>query len=325
MSDTRFPVKINSNSALAEHAAAIRRLGGQTVENIIEIGRHLVEAKAEVKKLGGSFDAWLKAEFNWSHGQAYNFINMFERQSELSKFDNSDLPISALYLLAAPSTPKEARDKVIERAEAGEPVSVAEVKQIVEQAKGRKPPAKRKPLAPRRSKSPDPAATAKDAWDIAALLNDLGPDSPREIARKLARLEELEPVARRLEIENVGLHSEVKDLRSENTGPASNGEIARKDAEIEELRNTKHRLEIKITGLESEVDEFQATIKKWEETVATQRSIIVRLENENAALRAKLETAQGAGNTLSSEIADAVTFGNPGPVPDFLRREIRND
>jgi predicted RNase H-like nuclease (RuvC/YqgF family) len=55
-------------------------------------------------------------------------------------------------------------------------------------------------------------------WDLAADLNDVGPDSPGEIARKLARLEELEPVARRLEIENVGLHSEVEDLRSENAG-----------------------------------------------------------------------------------------------------------
>src|SRR5262249_19878105 len=37
-------------------------------------------------------------------------------------------------------------------------------------------------------------------------------------ARKLARLEELEAVARRLEIENVELRSEVEDLRNENAG-----------------------------------------------------------------------------------------------------------
>jgi len=90
-----MPVTI-TNPVLAEHAAEIRRLGKQTVENVIEIGRHLAEAKAEVKKLGGAFDDWLKAEFNWSHGQAYNFINVFERKSELSKFDKSNLPVSAL-------------------------------------------------------------------------------------------------------------------------------------------------------------------------------------------------------------------------------------
>ena len=50
-----MPVTI-TNPVLAEHAAEIRRLGKQTVENVIEIGRHLAEAKAEVKKLGGAFD-----------------------------------------------------------------------------------------------------------------------------------------------------------------------------------------------------------------------------------------------------------------------------
>jgi len=134
---------------LNEHAAAIRALGKQTVENIIEIGRHLVEAKAEVKKLGRSFDDWLKAEFNWSHGQAYNFINVFERKSELSKFDKSDLPISALYLLAAPSTPKEARNEISERAKAGEKIKVAEVKRVVEH---------HKPTATKRKRERHPAA-----------------------------------------------------------------------------------------------------------------------------------------------------------------------
>jgi hypothetical protein len=34
--------------------------------------------------------------------------------------------------------------------------------------------------------------------------------------------------------------------------------------------------------------EFQATIKKWEDTVETQRAIIARLENGNANLRARV-------------------------------------
>ena len=44
----------DNNAILVEHAAAIRQLGKQTVENVIEIGRHLTEAKAEIKKLGRS-------------------------------------------------------------------------------------------------------------------------------------------------------------------------------------------------------------------------------------------------------------------------------
>jgi hypothetical protein len=43
-----------------------------------------------------------------------------------------DLPFKCLYMLAAPSTPEEARETIIERAQAGEPVSIADVKQTIE-------------------------------------------------------------------------------------------------------------------------------------------------------------------------------------------------
>ena len=39
------------------------------------------------------------------------------------KFLNLDLPVSSLYLLAAPSTPREARDAVISRVKTGEKVT----------------------------------------------------------------------------------------------------------------------------------------------------------------------------------------------------------
>src|SRR5262249_59011084 len=44
------------------------------------------------------------------------------------------VPVSALYLLARPSTPAEVREEVIERAEAGDRITVAAVKKVVEQA-----------------------------------------------------------------------------------------------------------------------------------------------------------------------------------------------
>src|SRR5262249_37221370 len=139
----------NHNTALAEHAAAIRRLGKQTVESVVEIGRHLTEAKAEIKKLGGSWGDWLEAEVKSSDQQARRFIHVFERKSELNKLLNSDFPVSALYELAAPSTPKEARDEIIARAEAGETVPVGEVKRTIELTKGREQPA-RKPWSEER-------------------------------------------------------------------------------------------------------------------------------------------------------------------------------
>jgi len=157
-------------TALAEHAAAIRQLGKQTVENVVEIGRHLTEAKAEIKKLGGSWGGWLEAEFKWSDQQARRFMHIFERKSELNNLLNADLPVSALYLLAAPSTPEAARTEILERAQAGEAVPVAEVKRIVASAKDNQPTKK-----PRRELYPKgpPAASTATTFEVAAELKDL--------------------------------------------------------------------------------------------------------------------------------------------------------
>ena len=56
-------------------------------------------------------------------------------EAKSDKLSDLDLPISALYLLAAPSTPAPARDEILERAEAGEKIKHAEVKQAIAEAK----------------------------------------------------------------------------------------------------------------------------------------------------------------------------------------------
>jgi hypothetical protein len=50
------------------------------------------------------------------------------------------LPTKGLYLLAAPSTPEPARTEVIQRAEAGEHFTHAQVKEIVDKAVAEHPP-----------------------------------------------------------------------------------------------------------------------------------------------------------------------------------------
>jgi Protein of unknown function (DUF3102) len=126
--ELKFPV-------LAEHADAIRRLGRQTAENIIEIGRRLTLCKKEISH--GDWSGWLKQEFDWSDQQARRFMHVFElAESKSNKLLNLNLPVSSLYLLAAPSTPEVARSEIIERAKNGAPVSVDEVKGTIAAAKG---------------------------------------------------------------------------------------------------------------------------------------------------------------------------------------------
>jgi hypothetical protein len=121
------PAQID-NPVLAEHAAAIRDLGRQTIHNVVEIGRHLTEAK---KIAGhGNWLPWLRQEFDWSESTALRFMRVYELGKSVTVTD-LELPVKAIYLLAAPSTPEEARDEIIERAKTGEPISTATVKQTI--------------------------------------------------------------------------------------------------------------------------------------------------------------------------------------------------
>jgi hypothetical protein len=119
-----------NDSVLAGHAAEIRRLGKRVADDVIEIGRRLAECRRILKEDG----SWRDGELKLSPQSAGRLIQVYEQRSNL---EHLDLPVSALYLLAAPSTPQEARDEVIERAQAGESISVAEVEQVVEASKGK--------------------------------------------------------------------------------------------------------------------------------------------------------------------------------------------
>jgi hypothetical protein len=121
---------------LAGHAAAIRALGKRVIGDVIEIGRRLTEAKVIAGH--GNWLPWLEREFAWKERTAQRFMNVAAVfGTNPSGVTDLELPVEGLYLLAAPSTPEEARTKVIERAEKGEALSVAEIKETIEQARGK--------------------------------------------------------------------------------------------------------------------------------------------------------------------------------------------
>ncbi|NEQ23591.1 MAG: DUF3102 domain-containing protein [Microcoleus sp. SIO2G3] len=104
---------------------------------MIQIGNKLIEVK---KQLGhGYFRAWLKIEFHWSERSAQKFMSAarfaasFFEKEELSNLNNFD--VSALALLAAKSTPEEAKQKALERAAQGKFVSHKKAKEIINEQK----------------------------------------------------------------------------------------------------------------------------------------------------------------------------------------------
>jgi hypothetical protein len=121
---------------LAEHAAAIRVCNKRVIEDIAEIGRHLTEAKAAVGH--GNFGRWIAQEFSWSDRTARNYMGVYEMALNRKHVSDLKLSMRELYLLAAPSTPEEARDEIIERAAAGEQMTGAEVREAITRVKREK-------------------------------------------------------------------------------------------------------------------------------------------------------------------------------------------
>jgi hypothetical protein len=116
-----------------QRTSEIKTLMRRAAQDIVEIGERLIEVKARLPH--GQFGVWLKAEFEWSDRTAQNFMQVAARFKSATV---ADFSARALYLLAAPSTPDEARDQALARAEAGEAITHKTVKAIIEEV--RQPP-----------------------------------------------------------------------------------------------------------------------------------------------------------------------------------------
>ena len=114
-----------------ERATEIKSLMKRTTRNIIEIGENLVQVKQRVGH--GRFGEWLKSEFDLSSDTAERYINVAKRLGDIPH--GAEFEAKALYLLAAPSTPEEARQEALSLAEAGETISHFKAKAIVERHK----------------------------------------------------------------------------------------------------------------------------------------------------------------------------------------------
>lgn len=110
---------------LVLHANAIRSLGKRVIADIIEIGRHLTEAKTLAGH--GNWLPWLEREFSWSEQSANRFMQGYALSLKSPNVGNLTIDLSTFYRLAAPSAPPEIVAEIVERAEAGEEITRAEI------------------------------------------------------------------------------------------------------------------------------------------------------------------------------------------------------
>ncbi|SIN97307.1 Protein of unknown function [Bradyrhizobium erythrophlei] len=153
---------------LAQNAQAIRALGKRAISDIIEIGRLLTEAKQIAGH--GNWLPWLEREFGWTDKTAENFLNVHKlgAQTKFENISDLNLPVSGLYLLAAPSTPVEARAAVFACAQNGERLSVKDVRNQIDEERKKHAPADRQPTRKSAIKKHPPALRSRAETPLTA-------------------------------------------------------------------------------------------------------------------------------------------------------------
>ncbi|THF70520.1 DUF3102 domain-containing protein [Deinococcus sp. Arct2-2] len=108
-----------------EHTGEIRNLARRAAQDIVEIGERLTQVKSALEH--GQFGYWVKSEFGWSYPAAARFMQVADSFKTLNLRDLQIAP-SALYALASGTTPAPVREEIVQRAQAGEPITHKDVK-----------------------------------------------------------------------------------------------------------------------------------------------------------------------------------------------------
>ena len=118
--------------AIKQKTSEIKSLIRQTAQDIFYVGQKLAEVKQQLKH--GEFRNWLNTEFNWSVSSATKFMQVSEQFKSVN-FTHLNFATSALYVLAAPSTPEKARQHALQLASKGENITYSLAKLIIKHHK----------------------------------------------------------------------------------------------------------------------------------------------------------------------------------------------
>lgn len=118
----------DTRAFVQERAAEIHQLARATAAGIVRIGQRLTEVKARLKH--GQFLEWIEREFAWGRTSAWGFMQVYDK-FKCSDFEHMEIDASAMFLIAAPSTPEAVRQEAIKVAVSGEHVSHGTVKAVI--------------------------------------------------------------------------------------------------------------------------------------------------------------------------------------------------
>jgi hypothetical protein len=141
----------------------------------------------------GGFEGWVERRLKMSRRTAYNLLDVHKRFGHQSVQILHTLPRSVLYLIAPDSIPEVARTEVMERAQNGEKLSHAQVKEIITGHK-RKPPASNKHRKPaEQAQASRDVANEPTLFDSLSLAPETAPVRKIEAASPAERRRDVAP------------------------------------------------------------------------------------------------------------------------------------
>lgn len=126
-------LEIEQMQTLVALAGQIKRGKADYVGSVLKIGAALHEAHELLAGDGrdGKFSGWLEQECGIERRTAYNYLNAFNAFGKCETV--SHFHPSAMYALAAPNAPIEARQEAIQRSQRGETITKAVAAEIIAQ------------------------------------------------------------------------------------------------------------------------------------------------------------------------------------------------
>lgn len=264
----------------------------RTAEDIIEIGKDLIAVKEKLPH--GRFLPWIASEFEMEERTARRFMNVAERFPEIGHFDR--FKPATLYELAAPSTPDEVVEQVIEKAENGETVTAKEVKALKAELAQSKAALSQKELAIANlnQANQDASKRLEDATEMLEKANEKVASEAHRIAAEKAQQIESE------------YQTKIAKLEQEKASADQAKQKAKEDYEkaLEKFKNNPD------PEVKKKLDELQTQYRQMQVDVQQATFKLQNLkEKEDQAFSASFELERFFGNfnKLIANHPDAIT------------------
>lgn len=283
--------EVRSITAITDEIIFYKNVGGQAV---IEIGKRLIEAKAQLKH--GEWLPWLSEKVEFSETSAQNFMRVAREYGNTQLV--GDLGVSkALALLALPASEREnfASEKHLVN---GEEKSVAEMsKRELEEAVRQQKIAEaerneaRRALEAQRKETEEANAKVQAAQDAADAARAEVKNAQGTALAAQERAAELERELKALREQPVDVAVQTVDASEEQIAAAV--AEAKKDAEAEKTEALGKKAE--------ELKKARDELKKAKAEMAAAAEALKKAEDERAALRETLEKTKKSAAAMDNK------------------------